>query len=613
MNAFLIRSLLLVLSFAGVAANAQYLSLSYPKYNSVMQRNANNQATITIAGQLVFGTGADGAIAPGTILSYRIKTLSANPNVQGATINLSMAANGMFYTSTVLSKGWYLVEVMLNGVVYAASKVGVGDVFFVAGQSNAQGFGNNLNPMDIWMLPKTSGFPEWIVGMNSDYNCTKNLPETYDNMYSLTDAASHYNRLGPTGNNVWCYGVLGKKISDANGGMPVAFFNAASGGSSVTQWYQGAQGLAAPNPFTGGAQFCLGHNNGSVNPVDYYGQPYTPLRSGLNYYASLYGIRAVLWHQGETDSNINIAPAYKAASAQDYQNKLQFVINKSRADFGATVNPNILTWIVAKATISEFGPLNNTIRAGQGNVVGSGAGNAGPDSDYVTESAGTTTVAGYRRDLTHFEESKNNALSWLAGKWFDAIGNLGNKISAGFVPQLTYSSNGNKRTLTAPAGYAEYRWGSSINNPIAGANGNVFTTESCWPDVKCFIRDSKGNWHVSAATWVHCYASNRIAAEEKGADEADLIPEFKTYPNPYQKEITIEFYVRDDNSHVKLEIVDLSGRVIKTIVDNPHAKGKWTYQSGEINSVTGKMLFCRLKVNDTYMLKRILKAGNETK
>lgn len=539
--------------------NAQYLSLSYPKYNSVLQRDGANQAVITIAGQLVWGTGQNGAITPGTTVSYKVKTLSATPNVQGPTVNLSMAANGMFYTTTSLSKGWYLVEVMLNGVVYVSSKVGVGDVFVIAGQSNAQGIGGQLEPMGGWKLPATIAFPEWIVGINEDNNCNKNLFDGFGDLYSLSDVAKQYNKLGPTGNNVWCYAVLGKKISDANGGMPVAFFNTASAGSSITQWYLGAQGLGAPNFYTGGTQFCLGYKGGSNNPVDYYGQPYTPLRSTLNCYASLYGVRAVLWHQGETDSDNNVPANYKAASAADYQNKLQFVINKSRTDFGATISPNILSWIVSKATISKYGPLNGTVRTGQGNVV-AGSTTGGPDTDYVGGVGGAIAGIPYRRDSTHFEENYSNALSWLAGKWYDAIGNNGNKITPGFVPQLTYFVNGTKRILTAPAGYAEYRWGSSVNSPIAGATTNTFTTESCYSDIKCFIKDSKGNWHISAATWVHCYASNRIAAEGDAPKEDDLVA-LTAYPNPFPAEFQIEFDVKEDGSQVKLELVDINGRI----------------------------------------------------
>jgi hypothetical protein len=95
---------MLALWLGQLAVSGQYLSLSYPKDNSVMQRDNNNQATVTIAGQLVWGTGANGGILPGTSLSYKIKTLNVNPNVQGPSINLVIAANGMFFATTTLLK-----------------------------------------------------------------------------------------------------------------------------------------------------------------------------------------------------------------------------------------------------------------------------------------------------------------------------------------------------------------------------------------------------------------------------------------------------------------------------------------------------------------------------
>ena len=282
------------------------------------------------------------------------------------------------------------------------------------------------------------------------------------------------------------------------------------------------------------------------------------------------------------------------------------MINKSRTDFGATINPNILSWIVSKATISKYGPLNNAVRTGQGAVV-AGSTTGGPDTDYIVGSGGAIAGITYRRDSTHFEENYNSALTWLAGKWYDAIGNNGNKISAGFVPQLTYATNGNKRYLIAPTGYAEYRWGYSINSPIAGANTNTFTTEDCYSGIKCFIKDSKGNWHISATTWVHCYASNRIAAEEPAGNEDGLLA-LSAYPNPFLDEFQIEFDVQEDGSHVQLELVDVAGRVLKTIVDNPHSKGRWKYQSGKLDAGT-QTLFCRLKVNDLYTIKKLIQ-GN---
>jgi hypothetical protein len=94
-----IISVIALFCFRIEAVHSQYLSLSYPKHLSVLQRDGINKATVTIAGQLVWGTGANGAITPGTAITYKIKTLHVSPNIQGPTINLPMAANGMFYTA----------------------------------------------------------------------------------------------------------------------------------------------------------------------------------------------------------------------------------------------------------------------------------------------------------------------------------------------------------------------------------------------------------------------------------------------------------------------------------------------------------------------------------
>ena len=438
-------------------------------------------------------------------------------------------------------------------------------------------------------------------------NITNNLPETYGmDMYSLTDYNKRYNKIGPTGNNVWCYADLGKRISEDNSGMPVAFFNAASSGSTITTWYQGAQGnVFTPNGYVGGNQFCVGYMGGSSNPVDYYGQPYTPLKTSLNYHASIFGVRGVLWHQGEGDNDSRI-PTYAASSATDYQTKLQYVISKSRSDF----NNSNLTWFVSKATFNEYGPVNAVIRNGQKAVISSGAGNNGPDTDYVTVEYGTVAGNSYRRDMTHFEESYNSALSWLSGKWRDAIGSSGNKISGGFVPVILFSQSGSTKTYTAPtgAGYT-YRWGTSINSPIPGATSNVFSTTNYYSGLRCFVKDGSGNWHPSAAILVNGGGSSRLAAEaEKQPGElVDEMLQFSVYPNPSAGDVTVQFSVSEPNSDVRLEIIDQSGKIVKVITDNPHAVGVWKYPVSGLNLTANQIYYCRLKVKQVSTVKKLIK------
>ncbi|SDD83789.1 Por secretion system C-terminal sorting domain-containing protein [Dyadobacter soli] len=581
---------------------AQTVSLSYPVTNSVIQRNTLNTATVTVAGQLNYSNLA-------VTVSYRFRPVGPTgvAGAPGPATNLGLAPNGMFYALPVVNKGWYLCEILVNGVVYTANKFGVGDVFIIAGQSNAQGI-----PILSNQLPPSAGIPEWVVGTSEQKTCTRKLPESFTHMFPLntSDDMKRLGALGPTGITVWAYAILGKLISDANGGMPVAFFNAATGGSSVTEWKQGADGVEAKHPYTG-AQVCLGYMGGSMVPKDYYGQPYTALKTALNYYSSLFGVRAVLWHQGETDSDPNVNPIFKASSAADYQTKLQAVIAKSRSDFAA---PN-LTWYICKATISKFGPINATIRAGQGNTPSGSTILGGADTDYVNGSAGTTTISDgiddYRVDSTHFYEGPGatKGLTWLANKWAATIGALTNPVPASYVPLLTYSKSNDWRTLTAPSGGVQYHWNSThINNQgVAGGTSSVYTTDQSWFGMKCYMKDAIGNWHVSAATNIGQYVSQREGAESAEGTQTEQ-PGFalNAYPNPYTTSITIVFNVPDENSDVKLDITDIQGNVVKTVMNNPHAKGKWQYEVKELPDKTNEILFCRLKVNDSYTIKKLV-------
>lgn len=585
--------------------NGQTVSLSYPINNSVLQRSTLNDAVVTFAGQLVHNTLA-------VTLSYRIRTVSATgvAGAPGAAINLNLASNGMFFTTQVVGKGWYLCEILLNGVVYATAKFGVGDVFIIAGQSNAQGV-DKLG----YLLPSGGGIPEWVVGTSEDRTCTKTLPASFTSMFSLNtpDEAKRHGRLGPSGNGIWAYATLGKLISDTNAGMPVAFFNASTGGSSITEWKQGADGVEAKHPYTG-TQVCLGYQGGSANPADYYGLPYTTLKNALNYYGSLFGVRAVLWHQGEADADVNVNPIYKATSAADYQTKLQAVIAKSRADFGA---PN-LTWYISKASFSKSGPINATVRTGQGNVATGSPNLGGADTDYVTGSAGPTTdITGadrYRVDTTHFYEGPGQikGLTWLANKWFSTIGSLSNPIAASWVPQMTYSMNAGWRTLTVFGNAVQYSWNKiGINSPPEpGGNGNTFTTQDKYLGIRCYLKDATGNWHITQSLNIGKYDNQREGFDiEAGTPTEHPGFELNAYPNPYTASFTLAFEVPEENSDVRLDIIDMQGNIVKTVVNNPHAKGKWQYEIKELSGNVNGPLFCRLKINESFTVKKLVRIG----
>lgn len=115
-------------------------------------------------------------------LSYRVRSVSAAGIVSapGPATNLNLVPNGMFYATQVIKKGWYLCKILLNGIVYASSKFGIGHAFIIAGQSNAQGI-EKLG----YLLPSGAGIPEWIVDTSEDRTCTKTFPASFTIMFSL--------------------------------------------------------------------------------------------------------------------------------------------------------------------------------------------------------------------------------------------------------------------------------------------------------------------------------------------------------------------------------------------------------------------------------------------
>lgn len=100
----------LVLLFSGVAIHslfAQFVLLSYPIEKSVMQRNVANTASVAVAGQVV----SSSLLAT---VGYRFRPLSATgvPGAAGPTTTLPLTANGMFFGTTTMSKGWYSCEII---------------------------------------------------------------------------------------------------------------------------------------------------------------------------------------------------------------------------------------------------------------------------------------------------------------------------------------------------------------------------------------------------------------------------------------------------------------------------------------------------------------------
>lgn len=342
--------LVTVLLFLSRTTFAQ-VEVAYPFARAVFQRNALNLATIPVAGYYTL---------PVDRLEVRTKSMGARSAISPWQLLQEKPQNGLFRGTITLAGGWYELEVrgMRQDTVVGMTtveRVGVGEVFLVAGQSNAMGI-PNLG---------AKGASDWVSGVDR-------LNKIYDEKESMTISPDQplpvptFSRLTPasnlfpTGETPWLWGELGDRLVERLR-VPVLFFNTAWAATTAENWSQSAEGKAAYNMYVG----------------KYWAnqQPYANFRNLLQQYHRQFGLRAVLWLHGESD-----ASHVKSTSAA-YQAFLQNVIDRSRQHAGYP-----LPWVVANSsTTASQGGLYAPVRTAQVALTQVPGNNVfpGPDADVI--------------------------------------------------------------------------------------------------------------------------------------------------------------------------------------------------------------------------------------
>ncbi|MBI9019001.1 MAG: hypothetical protein JEZ07_17255 [Phycisphaerae bacterium] len=273
------------------------LSLSQPKTRAVFQRNDQNIAMIPIQ-----GTYAD----PFTHIEARAVVMDGfiGSPTDWHIIDASPTGSNFSGTLSVAAGGWYSIEVRtftddLPGPSTAVDRVGVGEVFVISGQSNSANFGQPK------MVPTHDTVSAW-TGSSWRHG--------YDPQpiaYGVN--GSPWSRLGD---------ILVERF-----GVPIGFVTTGIGATRVDQWVPG---------------------------TPYYNRIKTAIEDmGEN------GMRAILWHQGESDS-------IAGTSASVYASRLNSIIAQSRADAGWNV-----PWGVALASYHPYSsPAQEAeVRTGQELVI----------------------------------------------------------------------------------------------------------------------------------------------------------------------------------------------------------------------------------------------------
>ncbi len=448
--------------FFGISflATAQ-LQISHPMARLVVQRGADGTGRLYVAGRLSGSADrVEGRLLPvssgqGSITAWQ--TIQTNPQ------------NGIFLGHLTAPGGWYvlLVRLVTNNVVteqVSIRPVGIGEVFITAGQSNARGLGSGDND-----LGNDTDRVNAIDSINHYYpsGSGKPLVSSGDPMpvpvYTSLTAGK---RVFPMAESSWGWGELGDYIVSRYN-VPVAFYVTGWDGSTIDNWQKTANGLPTCN-----AYYC------TENWVNL--QPYTNLKNVLQYYGSVAGVRAILWHQGEAEGDV----------AQDdipqYANRFRDLVQRARQDFGGWMMP----WVIARASFNGNKTTPAVIQQQEAAVDAANQLFQGPlDDTIVNRNAGSVDVH-FRNALRPAIHPQyylnpgsipaNMGLSRFARNWNNSLTSSFFQNSQPITPNV-FAVTGTIADYVAP--------GSSLS--VSFATSGTFTAGNQW---QVQLLDSAGHY-----------------------------------------------------------------------------------------------------------------------
>ncbi len=489
--------LLLCLWFISHAVVSQ-ITITSPVQRQVIQRDLANKAIVTIVGSYS---------QPVDELQVRfIPVKTGQGTALDWTVFKTNPRGGLFKGTVTLTGGWYSMEVrgLLRGSVVGnvsrIERVGVGEVFVIAGQSNAGGSGlrsanetassdDRVNCANFINDPGYGTPSSYIKNFDSK---NKSFVTTTTDSFSIIEFSqlSKDVTIGPLGIGPYYWGKVGDALA-AKLNVPIVFFNVAWGGASVRVWRESAENptVGVPSDF----QF----DSSNINRYA-PGYPYANLKAVLGYYGINMGIRAILWMEGETQNLLNLSVEQQNASLPlsqqkplpvteaSYLDNLKRLITRTRQDLG---NDN-LTWVVARTSYS--GVLNCGVAGAlppkPSPVIVRAQNLAIADQSFSPIFPGPFTdniqvdKIGDRDQCVHFTGAglDDAANSWISSLTSPVSSNdsrnffdLNAPIMADTIPAVNLTCiSDQKLGLSLPAGYSAYQWVSS-NYEIMGNTKDV--------------------------------------------------------------------------------------------------------------------------------------------
>ena len=304
-------------ALAGIMQAHAQLVITSPVSNQVMQRNASGTATISLTAYAHY---------PYTRVSAALVPIEGNANAAlQLQLETSQLAQGFLYSAFSAPTGWYrlkLTGTAPNGITDSAvvARVGVGEVFLIAGNSNAMGLPGlgakdaSSNVVSFNAINKTLS--------NENITIAPNGPMPAPAFEPLKSNSNIF----PNGETSWYWGELGDLLFQ-RWKTPVLFFNTAWAAANAENYRDAASGKDAYNLYVG----------------KYWPnrQPYSNIVNTMRYMTSLTGVRAVLWAHGENDAQLGFNEA-------QYFDGIRTLIQNSRKDTGYNI-----PWYIARNSASN--------------------------------------------------------------------------------------------------------------------------------------------------------------------------------------------------------------------------------------------------------------------
>ena len=452
------------------------IKITYPESRAVFQRNNDNKSTIFLSGTYYQTVDS---------LQARLVAEVAGQGINTTWTTFQRTPQGSVFQGALQGTGgWYRLEVQAfqGGKVIAQDvtrKVGIGEVFIITGQSNAQGF------VDYGAASAADDRVNCVSYNNIAANSLADPPSPSFEQLSATSI------IGPRGQSAWCWGRLGDLLAQQYN-VPILFINTAYEATSIRNWIESFDDQLTKNIF----------RLGTANENFPKGMPYANLRIALRYYCSLQGMRAVLWQQGENDNLLDQTFSDLKYTQEEYRAAMQTLIDKTRSD-----TKRYPAWVLARSSRIGF-PDGNCISGCKGNATCEKACPLVYNNNTKFTNAQTSVISTFnnnvyagpftdviqpnRPDGIHFS---GEGLMQLAQAWYESMSTT---FFAGSIPLLPQAQpmatvncgpTNNSVSVSLPTGYQTYEWRT-------GQTGRALTiTQPGLYQAK--LKDGAGNTYLS--------------------------------------------------------------------------------------------------------------------